>query len=696
VLNINSDSASSFVSAAATDVFAGDENALRDAVANAPRDGTSHVIALTSDIPLTRGPLIIPVGANITLTSDSDVVWNLTAIGDFSTITVGVFDTDFYVSNKGELWLDGICVTHAPMATGSGVINWGKLYLYSGAISGNKLSGMSDGGGVYNAGIFTMFGGEILENRCGELLSTGGGVYNGYIFTLKGGVISNNTASWCGGGVCSYGTFTMLGGEISNNYADVLGGGVYSSYIFTLSDGELSSNTVLNGYGGGVYHTDGNFTMYDGVIFKNTALQGYRFIYDSGKGGGVYNSYGNFTIQNGIISNNTATITGGGVYNHGSGDGSYNSGNFTMWNGVIANNSALTGAGGGVSNAGTFEMSDGAIVNNSALSGGGVSNVGAFNMFNGVIANNTAIFAGGGVWNSDYGVFILSAGKILDNYGFFGGGIINFNIFEMLNGVIANNTCPNSGGGILNSGGTSTLIGGIVADNTAHSDGGGISGNLESIYVSDEVTFKDNRASVAYNRDPADDALYNSQIGSNVVWTEPFTQGYNNFDIDYTYGSLYAYAVFVSGSYASFSGAGSYSAGTSVTVNAGVRDSYTFSGWTVTEGELTLSNDVAVTFIMPANNVAVTANWVPVSTSGGGSSSGGSGSGSSSTPKPSVPAPSTFPSVSPSPSNSATPPSDGPESSPLSQTTTVIIAFAAIATVTGVGVLLRKKLKTNS
>jgi uncharacterized repeat protein (TIGR02543 family) len=69
----------------------------------------------------------------------------------------------------------------------------------------------------------------------------------------------------------------------------------------------------------------------------------------------------------------------------------------------------------------------------------------------------------------------------------------------------------------------------------------------------------------------------------------------------------------VHNSYASSSGTGRYLVGTSVTVNAGSRSGYTFFGWTVNEGGITLSNSATATFTMPANNVAVTVIWLPIS-----------------------------------------------------------------------------------
>ena len=81
------------------------------------------------------------------------------------------------------------------------------------------------------------------------------------------------------------------------------------------------------------------------------------------------------------------------------------------------------------------------------------------------------------------------------------------------------------------------------------------------------------------------------------------------------------YAVTVNGSYdAQNSGAGSYAAGSVVTVRAGSRSGYTFNGWT--SGSNVVFDDpnaAETTFTMPDGSVTVTANW---SRDGGSSSSG--------------------------------------------------------------------------
>ena len=87
------------------------------------------------------------------------------------------------------------------------------------------------------------------------------------------------------------------------------------------------------------------------------------------------------------------------------------------------------------------------------------------------------------------------------------------------------------------------------------------------------------------------------------------------------------YAVTVNGSSydAQNSGAGSYAAGSVVTVRAGSRSGYTFNGWT--SGSNVVFDDpnaAETTFVMPDGSVTVTANWSrDGGSSGGGSSSSG-------------------------------------------------------------------------
>ncbi len=276
-------------------------------------------------------------------------------------------DNDITISSDADVTIDLMGHTLKGTGTASVITNRGTFTLEdssedgSGTLTGstNKENYIS-GGGVYNAGNFTMTGGSISNNTTG---GSGGGVYNSSTatFTMSGGSISNNTANY-GGGVYNYNyssgaTFTMTGGSISDNTASSNGGGVYNSgsgATFTMTGGSISDNAA--NYGGGVYNTV-TFTMSGGSISNNTAGSTYG-------GGGVYNSGSDatFTMDGGSISNNTANY-GGGVYN-------YSSATFTMTGGSITMNKVTSsygyGDGGGVYkyNNTLMYVSGNAVINN--------------------------------------------------------------------------------------------------------------------------------------------------------------------------------------------------------------------------------------------------------------------------------------------------------------------------------------------
>lgn len=71
------------------------------------------------------------------------------------------------------------------------------------------------------------------------------------------------------------------------------------------------------------------------------------------------------------------------------------------------------------------------------------------------------------------------------------------------------------------------------------------------------------------------------------------------------------YAVAVNASYADVTGAGSYAEGTVVTIDAGQRPGYRFTGWQSDDPELTLADAAhsTTTFTMPGHDVTLTATW---------------------------------------------------------------------------------------
>ncbi|MCL2134111.1 MAG: hypothetical protein FWH37_00930 [Candidatus Bathyarchaeota archaeon] len=394
-----------------------------------------------------------------------------------------------------------------------------------------------------------------------------------------------------------------LDGIIVTHAKDVKGIGVIVSNngIFTMVNGEISgnnadSNSYERNFGGGVYIYDGIFEMYGGKISNNGA----------DKGGGVYN-YGTFKMFGGEISGNKAN-TGGGVYNDG--------GIVSLSGGMIIDNTA-TDNGGGVYNDGSFSASGGAIINNMANNGGGVYNRGTFSLSAGSISNNTAVEQGGGVYNY-VNTFSLSGGTISGNTANLGGGVAhNGKTFTMVNGIISGNTAVSGGGVYIDDKGVFLLNGGMISNNRALGNGGGVwisdyAANFTRLFVSKGVMFSNNYASEAYNRNRVHEPTYNMQIKGDV-WSEPFTQGYNNYDISYVYGTpLTFYNVTIQNSYAKLTGAGNYVAGATITINAGIREGYTFSSWTTNNRGITLTNNTATTtFTMPERDIVLTANWTP-------------------------------------------------------------------------------------
>jgi uncharacterized repeat protein (TIGR02543 family) len=311
--------------------------------------------------------------------------------------------------------------------------------------------------------------------------------------------------------------------------------------------------------------------MYDGEISGNKAIHGSTT--SSGFGGGVLNAYGNVVMAGGEISGNTANF-GGGVFN-------YESSTYKMsGNSVIAHNIATLGqhSGGGVYNYGDFTMLDNALISdNTAPFGGGVFNeAGTFTMKSGAISGNTATKGNGG-------------------------GIYANNVYD-----------PNA---------KIFIDGGTISDNTTPMNGGGIyvaRAHFNKLAVAAGVVFSNNKAATMYDRDPADDAVYYAQIDTDVTWTTPFTQGYNNYDIFYIYGTqLEIYEI----TYNSNTGTGFmgntlvfYDTVVTLVSNGFSKDGYVFVGWnTFADGAGDSFVDGATFTYTLAEDLTLYAQWVLVS-----------------------------------------------------------------------------------
>lgn len=88
--------------------------------------------------------------------------------------------------------------------------------------------------------------------------------------------------------------------------------------------------------------------------------------------------------------------------------------------------------------------------------------------------------------------------------------------------------------------------------------------------------------------------------------------------------ALYALTVNLDGGSGATTGS-SYPAGTVISIDAGTKSGYTFSGWTATGGGTFASaSSAATTYTMPAGAATLNANWTANYPGGGVPASGGS------------------------------------------------------------------------
>ncbi|MDR0689304.1 MAG: hypothetical protein LBG08_03425 [Spirochaetaceae bacterium] len=181
---------------------------------------------------------------------------NLTLTGGYTVWGGGVLVGIAGSESAGEFVMAGGEITGNAAQTGGGVMVFkGSMTMTGGIIHNNTNTDYSkvpgEGGGVYvnEYTSFALSDGTIRENG-GAKTAAGGGVgVNGMgLFTMTGGEILNNSATQNGGGVrvSGYGQFIMSDGTISGNTSGIEGGGVSVSVyggIFTPTGGTVSGNT---------------------------------------------------------------------------------------------------------------------------------------------------------------------------------------------------------------------------------------------------------------------------------------------------------------------------------------------------------------------------------------------------------------------------------------------------------------------
>lgn len=294
--------------------------------------------------------------------------------------------------------------------------NGGALYLQKGDfnLKGGAVKdniAVNGGAACIEGGDFVMRGGTLSNN---EASMNGGAAYivSGS-YSMESGTISGNTANKDGGAVYVNGGTVTIGLStcegtgthshpiLQNNEAQNGGAIAVTTGTPIMYCGNFSGNTAEEN-GGAIYVANGGFTMHGGTIDGGTLPVD---AVNAKLGGAVYVSGGNFTMSSGSIQNNIATNNGGAVFT--------NSGNFVMTSGVITKNRTIANG----SNGGGVYVKGGSITIGVKDCKGEDTNhsVSPLDKPHPIITENKAMDSGGGIALIGDGSIAMYCGKVITN-----------------------------------------------------------------------------------------------------------------------------------------------------------------------------------------------------------------------------------------------------------------------------------------
>src|SRR5438128_6241541 len=147
--------------------------------------------------------------------------------------------------------------------------------------SGTVVSGVGNGGGVYNLGTMTITNSTLY--LLVAFYHNGGGIYNGGTMTVTNSTLYDITARTNGGAIYNgdFATMSVINSTIYGNDATAypagsnptLGGGIYSKGALNVSNSTISGNSAAT-TGGGIYNDSqatGSATVKSNIIANNTA-----------------------------------------------------------------------------------------------------------------------------------------------------------------------------------------------------------------------------------------------------------------------------------------------------------------------------------------------------------------------------------------------------------------------------------------
>lgn len=413
----------------------GDYRLLASAVAAAANG--SSVITLKDDVA--TGPITIPYGRQITITSQQPGTKTITRAAEGELFTVGS-GTSLILS---DVFVDGNITGFDPAGGSLVLVSGGAFMLEEDAqLTGNSTAG--DGGALrMTSGQAVLAGGSITANAAG---GNGGAVaIVGGELSIAGSTLSGNTAGGSGGGVAVAGGIARMdSGAIAGNTATTgNGGGVYltqGSFLFT-TNGLIENNTAA-GSGGGIHAQGGTLT----INSQGTAtLDGNA----AQNGGGIAITGGaQHSITGAVISNNTASGNGGGLYTAGSGALSLTKSDFTdntanaNGGGIYMEGSSIVSLDGGQLTGNVADKDDDGTGNGGGICVGGTASLTTANAADGTvlsITGNTADENNNGTGGSGNGVYLGATAGLTVKSGYIGeapsGGALDPNglYFEIAN-----------------------------------------------------------------------------------------------------------------------------------------------------------------------------------------------------------------------------------------------------------------------
>ncbi|MCC6244869.1 MAG: hypothetical protein IT353_18625 [Gemmatimonadaceae bacterium] len=383
------------------------------------------------------------------------------------------------VGQGGGLWLRNLTMTIA-----------------NSTISGNSAT--SNGGGVVAEAITLTSTNNAITGNTGL---SGAGVFSSgaTVATFNGGSIADNRASGSAGGVFLSNTsrFTMTNVTVSGN--ETLGTGIAGGFHVAagteliMTNSTIASNRAKQNWGGGIYAVGSIVTLTDVIVRNNIAdsvsfgggiaaqnaavitmtrgaLRDNRAV--AGGGGGLMLATASAVMTDVLVSGNTSLTNGGGMQIFGASAATLNN--------VIlrANVSGQNGGGANVATTSTLTVNGGVVDSNRApnSTGGGISKVDNAQLtMTGTRVTNNSAPTGGGIVLSGGSTTILRGLTVSGNTATVQApGIISLGNMTLENSTISGNSSPGPGGGVYSLGAGSGAIRNTTVSGNSASIGGGV------------------------------------------------------------------------------------------------------------------------------------------------------------------------------------------------------------------------------